>query len=86
MHTTPSSCRHRILDLFSLSYFLNGRSLTAKVVDDDSIHVDLFKVRHFLDIYCGVGGVGGVGGGVAAAAAAASASNAAAADACSFNA
>jgi tRNA/tmRNA/rRNA uracil-C5-methylase (TrmA/RlmC/RlmD family) len=85
VHTAPSSCRHRILDLFSLSYFLNGRSLTAKVVDDDSIHVDLFKVRHFLDIYCGVGG-GVAAAAAAAVAAAASASNAAAADACSFNA
>lgn len=25
-------------------YFLNGRSLTAKIVDSDSIHADMFKV------------------------------------------
>jgi hypothetical protein len=25
-------------------YFLNGRSLTAKIVDGDSIHADMFKV------------------------------------------
>jgi hypothetical protein len=30
----------------SRSYFLNGRSLTAKVVEDDNIHADLFKVSH----------------------------------------
>jgi hypothetical protein len=33
-------------------YFLNGRSLTAKVVDSDSIHADMFKVSHAIAHSC----------------------------------